>query len=159
VTNRGPSLAPNVSVTDPLPPALTLLSNSVPPGGTFGQSNGVFTWSLSSLAVNAGASMSLFTRATSDGTFTNTVSAQSDVAEPVPGNNSKAVSITINPNPNAPVLKITRSGTNVVLSWATNAHGYFLQNTTNLSASGIWTTNGLVPRLGAGLFLGQWAVT
>ena len=40
-----------------------------------------------------------------------------------------------------PKLTITLSGTNVVLTWATNAPGFTLESTTNISPPVTWTTN------------------
>ena len=40
-----------------------------------------------------------------------------------------------------PELAITRSGTNVVVTWPTNFTGYTLLSTTNLSAPTVWITN------------------
>ena len=39
-----------------------------------------------------------------------------------------------------PQLTIIQSGTNVVLTWPTNATGYTLQSTTNLMSSAVWGT-------------------
>ena len=40
-----------------------------------------------------------------------------------------------------PQLTLTSAGSNVVLAWPTNATGFTLQTTTNLSPSAVWTTN------------------
>jgi len=40
-----------------------------------------------------------------------------------------------------PQLTLTPTGPNVVLTWPTNATGFTLQSTTNLSSSAVWTTN------------------
>ena len=43
--------------------------------------------------------------------------------------------------PGPPQLTITRSGTNVVVTWPANAAGFTLQSTTNLVAPSVWRTN------------------
>ena len=43
-----------------------------------------------------------------------------------------------------PNLSLASVGTNVVLTWSTNATGFILQSTTNLGAP-LWTTNSLTP--------------
>ena len=43
-----------------------------------------------------------------------------------------------------PQLTITPSGTNVILTWPTNAVGFTLQSTTNLSPA-VWSTNSPAP--------------
>jgi uncharacterized repeat protein (TIGR03803 family) len=45
----------------------------------------------------------------------------------------------------APTLTIIPSGTNVVLTWPTNAAGFALQSSTNLGSSTVWTTNSPAP--------------
>src|SRR5262249_19312434 len=44
-----------------------------------------------------------------------------------------------------PQLTITASGTNVILSWPTNAVGFTLQSTTNFRSSASWVTNSSAP--------------
>jgi len=39
-----------------------------------------------------------------------------------------------------PQLTIIPSGTNVILTWPTNAAGFSLQSSTNLVSSAVWTT-------------------
>jgi len=41
-------------------------------------------------------------------------------------------------------MAIVLSGNNVILTWPTNATGYTLQSTTNLSTA-VWTTNSSAP--------------
>jgi len=42
--------------------------------------------------------------------------------------------------PAPPQLTIIASGTNVILTWPTNAAGFTLQSTTNLGSPAVWTT-------------------
>ena len=42
-------------------------------------------------------------------------------------------------------LTMIPSGANVILTWPTNATGFTLQSTTNLSSSAVWTTNSPAP--------------
>lgn len=44
-----------------------------------------------------------------------------------------------------PVLNITGSGTNALVSWVTAETGFILQNTTNLATPTAWTDTGLSP--------------
>jgi uncharacterized repeat protein (TIGR03803 family) len=55
----------------------------------------------------------------------------------------------------APTLTIVPSGTNVILTWPTDAAGFTLQSTTNLVSPVIWTN--VSP--GAVVVNGQYAVT
>jgi uncharacterized repeat protein (TIGR03803 family) len=52
-----------------------------------------------------------------------------------------------------PKLTIGLSGTNVVLSWPTNATGFILQFSTNLTAPIIWTTNASAPDILNGYYV------
>ena len=44
-----------------------------------------------------------------------------------------------------PRLAITRSGTNVILTWSAGISGYTLESTTNLGSAMVWTTNSTAP--------------
>jgi uncharacterized repeat protein (TIGR03803 family) len=50
-----------------------------------------------------------------------------------------------------PQLAITRSGTNVILTWSASASGYILESTTNLGSAVLWTTNSTTPVILNGL--------
>jgi len=50
-------------------------------------------------------------------------------------------SVTVTP----PQLVITQFGTNVILTWPTNATGFTLQFTTNLAPPAVWSTNSSAP--------------
>jgi hypothetical protein len=51
----------------------------------------------------------------------------------------------------APTLTVTRSGTNVLLTWSSDYTGFTLQSTTNLSPSGIWNNVSPAPVIINGL--------
>src|SRR5207302_9593772 len=78
------------------------------------------------------------------GNFINTVSVRASEFDANLTNNSASVTIIVNDNPNAPLLKITRVGTNVLLSWGTNMTGFLLQKKSSLSTNSLWT---IVPNL------------
>src|SRR5213594_3039650 len=89
-----------------------------------------------------------------DGSFNGSASVSSQITD-LNSNNTVNAAVTITPNPNAPLLKISRTGSSVVLSWSTNAIGYSLQAKPNFSASSQWTGLTNVPvRVG-----NQWYVT
>jgi len=101
------------------------------------QNNGVITCNISSLANATSANLVLAFHADVDATYTNTATVGASTPDPNP-NNTSNLSIIVAPNPNAPLLKVTRSGANVVLYWATNAAGFTLQSRTNFSAASSW---------------------
>jgi sugar lactone lactonase YvrE len=49
------------------------------------------------------------------------------------------------PLPAPPQLRITPSGTNVILTWPTNATGFTLESTMNLASPAVWSTNSPTP--------------
>ncbi len=153
VTNRGPSTAVNIILTDILPPGLSMQSVQPPPGSSYTQTNGVITCKIPSLASAASADLVLGFYAGLDGTFTNTASVSSATADLNP-NNTSSLLVTVAPNPKAALLKIARSGSNVVLYWATNAAGYTLQSRTTFSNASLWGAVTNVPRrVGAQYFV------
>src|SRR5262249_58391841 len=91
-TNRGPSPATGVVVTDLLAPGLTFAS-ATPSQGTYDPAGGV--WSIGSLTATSAATLSLTAVVTQDGAFTNTASVTgSNEVDPNPGNDSASVSGT-----------------------------------------------------------------
>ena len=87
VTNLGPSVAPNVVVTDTLPSEVTLVSTS----GCSEDPNGVPTCSLGDIAVDDTVQFTIevtIDLGTPTGTITNTATVASDAADPDPANDT-----------------------------------------------------------------------
>jgi uncharacterized repeat protein (TIGR01451 family) len=133
VSNSGPSTATNVVVTENVPAGLSIISIQSPAGTFCNQSNGVITCNLGNLANAMSAELILVVRANLDGTFVSTAGVTSTTPD-FHTNNTSIATLIVAPNPNAPLLKITRLGTKVVLSWSTNAAGFTLQSTTDFSS-------------------------
>ncbi|HID44295.1 MAG TPA: DUF11 domain-containing protein, partial [Chromatiaceae bacterium] len=93
VQNAGPSMAPDVVVTDTLPAGLTLISTS----GCAEDPNGVVTCSLGNLAVNGTVSYTITVQVDQGvtGTLTNTASVDSGVPDPDPNNNTATEPTTV----------------------------------------------------------------
>ncbi len=85
VQNAGPSMAPDVVVTDTLPAGLTLVSTS----GCAEDPSGVAICSLGDLAVNGTVSYTITVQVDqgATGTLTNTASVSASVPDPDPNNN------------------------------------------------------------------------
>ena len=126
-----------------------MLQLQPPPGTSCTQTNGVITCNFGSLTNTASANLVLVFYAGVDGTFTNTARVASTTPD-LNTNNTSSMSVTVVANPNAPLLKVTRSGSNVVLYWSTNAAGYTLQSRTNFSDASPWGAVTNVPRPVAG---------
>ena len=143
LTNRGPSTANSVVVTDPLPPSFSFVSVQSSQG-VASQASGVITCSLPTLASGSSVTITVVARPGLDGVFANVATVSSTTADLNP-NNSASASVTVNENPAAPVLRITQSGTNVILSWSTNAATFRLQVAPALSATPAWVDVTNVP--------------
>jgi uncharacterized repeat protein (TIGR01451 family) len=143
VTNRGPSTATSTVLTDPLPAGLAFVS-AQSTAGTCSLANGIVTCNAGDLPVGGKVTMTLTVQATLDGTIVNTASAISSVTDPTTNNNS-SISVTVNANPNAPILHITLLSSKVVLSWSTNAVGFALESETAIAVPSAWTAVTNVP--------------
>jgi uncharacterized repeat protein (TIGR01451 family) len=138
VTNRGPSSATSVSLTNVVPAGFSLFNVQSPPGSSCSQTGGVITCDFGTMTNSASAILSLFAQANMEGVFTNVATVGSTITDLNPDNSAHA-SVIVAGNPNSPFLKITRSAGKIVLSWGTNAIGFALHSTRNLSPPSIWT--------------------
>ncbi|WP_457668343.1 isopeptide-forming domain-containing fimbrial protein [Thiolapillus sp.] len=104
VQNAGPSLAPDVVVTDTLPAGLTLVSTS----GCAEDPNGVVSCSLGDVPVNGTASYTISVQADqgAPGSVTNTASVTSAVPDPDPGNNTANETTAINQRADLSIVKV-----------------------------------------------------
>ncbi|HVB85455.1 MAG TPA: C25 family cysteine peptidase [Candidatus Dormibacteraeota bacterium] len=126
VTNNGPAVAQNLTVTDPLPTQVTFVSASIPANqGTCTQSAGTVTCTISSLSVGGVAIITINTTAdtfSSATTTTNTATVSTTTSDPNPANNSSSVTTTIL-SPTAVELESftaqVRAGGGVLLQWST----------------------------------------
>jgi uncharacterized repeat protein (TIGR01451 family) len=107
VSNLGPDEAVNVSLTDSFSGAAVTIGTVVPSQGTCtAPAGGAFTCNLGNLAASASATVTITVTAGAVGTITNTVSAASDTADPVAGNNTNIVqTTTVNPRADLAVTK------------------------------------------------------
>ena len=114
VTNNGPDLAANPSMTDNLPASLLFQSISAPAGWTCATpavgATGTITCSAASLAANATASFTLTVTVANgaSGTITNQVVVAGADSDPTPGNNT-VTSAPVPVTPPAADLSITKT--------------------------------------------------
>src|SRR6266705_157846 len=127
VVSPGHSLTFPVTATDTDTPAQVLtfaLDPGAPAGASINPTNGLFTWTPA------------FTQAL--GTYSVTVRV-TDSGTPVM-TDAQSVNISLGADfTSQPALTISRSGTNVALSWPVEAGLFQLYTTTNLSPSATWT--------------------
>jgi uncharacterized repeat protein (TIGR01451 family) len=146
LTNRGPSSATNVVLIDSLPPSFSLISAQ----STLGSCqviNNTVTCNVGAMAAGTAGTATIVAKVTLYGAFTNSAEVTSSVPDLVSTNNQAKTIVTVSDIPDKPVLMITRIGTNVILSWSTNATalGFVLQARTSLSTNTPWTAVTNVP--------------
>jgi len=98
VTNNGPLDAPGVTVTDPLPAAVTLVSTNTTQGNC-SETGGTLTCDLGDLANEAIATVTIVVSPTIPGTLHNSASVASENTDPDDANNSATESTTVSPPP------------------------------------------------------------
>jgi uncharacterized repeat protein (TIGR01451 family) len=146
LTNRGPSAATDVVLTDSLPPSFSLVSAQ----STFGPCqvvNNTVTCNVGPMVAGMSGTATIVAKPTVTGVFTNSANATSTVADLVSANNQVQAVLTVIDTSDRPTLKIALAGTNVVLSWSTNATalGFVLQSKTSVATNAAWTTVADVP--------------
>jgi uncharacterized repeat protein (TIGR01451 family) len=95
VANAGPDDAPNVVVTDPLPPGLQFLSATASQGDCTGTSTVVCN--LGTVAAGSGAVVTLTVETTSTGSLDNSASVSTDAADLDDANDTGTASVTVLP--------------------------------------------------------------
>jgi uncharacterized repeat protein (TIGR01451 family) len=147
ITNRGPSTASGVVLTEPLPPGVGFIAaSSSTTVGTITANNSAVTCALGDLASNATATILIVLFDSAPGLMTNTVSLSAGSYDPSPADNSSTyVATVVNPAPqivnagavltyeSGPVNGVIDAGETVTLSLA-------LANTGSLDTSDLTAT-------------------
>jgi uncharacterized repeat protein (TIGR01451 family) len=94
VANNGPDQATEVTVIDQLPPGVSFVS-AAPSQGSCGESVGIVTCALGSMANGATATVDIVVRPTLAGTITNTASVSALEADPNEINNTDSVETSV----------------------------------------------------------------
>ena len=151
LTNNGPATAPNVLVTNYLPPGV-ILTNF--PGGTKGTNLGLVTVTYGPFSMANGGSTNYTIQVVptiAPVLITNIVGVGSDVVNPLQSDNFASVKTQVI----QVQLNMSVSGNSLSFSWLTNgSSGYTLQSSPSLS-SPAWTTVPTSP----GISNGQYVVT
>lgn len=134
VTNNGPATAPAVILTNTLPPGVSNVVVNNPFGGTTNLS-GVITCNLGTINSGLTKTITINVNAIALGTLTNFASVGSSMSDPFKANNSASVKTVVTQLQ----LTVTRSGSNLTLSWPVAATGYILESATNLTPPIVWS--------------------
>jgi uncharacterized repeat protein (TIGR01451 family)/uncharacterized delta-60 repeat protein len=138
VTNYGPAVATGVIITDTLPSGVTNVTSS---SGTNGLTNGVFTFTVATLAVSNGVTFNIELVPTSVGYITNI--AVATASEPDLNVNYAQTNVMFVSVPSAD-LGVTLSGSpNPVLDGANVTYTIVVTNSGPSTATGVMATNAL----------------
>ncbi len=140
VTNRGPSSATGVVLTDLLPQGVAF-AGAQTSQGNYSESNGVVVCAFGALASNATATVTITVGAISEGSVTNSASATSDVVDFTPANNSAAAVATVAPAADLSLSK--RASTNAVVAGSNLVYTIIVSNQGPSSASSVTVTDTL----------------
>jgi uncharacterized repeat protein (TIGR01451 family) len=143
VMNNGPADAANVKFTNALPASVRLLSAATSQGSLNTNANPILG-TLGTLNNGGSATLTLTVMPLAPGTIVNTASAGSDSPDPVPANNSAAISTVVWP---LPILSIAPSTNQVQVSWPAALSNFTLQYKSALGANYNWSNLTVAPVL------------
>jgi uncharacterized delta-60 repeat protein/uncharacterized repeat protein (TIGR01451 family) len=139
VTNLGPATATSVSLTNTLPPGVSLVSAS-PAGYTI--SGRVVTFAnLGNIGSGGQSSVTIVAKPSAAGEITNSAVTASTLTDPLKGNNLASVKVVVQ----AMQLGVSRSGNTLTLTWPNTFGTFNLETATNLVPPITWVTATNVP--------------
>jgi uncharacterized repeat protein (TIGR01451 family) len=141
VRNNGPSSATAVSVTDPLPAAVSYVSATPSQGSCFQSVPGTVTCNLGN--VSSGATATIQVRVTPQvaGTITNTASVQGTETDLNTANNSASAATTVTPR--ADLAVTTTASPNPAIAGSTLTYTVTVRNNGPSAATGVTMTDTL----------------
>ncbi len=131
VTNQGPATAPNLGITNTLPPGMTFVSASA--GATLNGNKVIFP-NLGNLPSGAWMSVTITVTPAFAGTFINSATCGSAVTDPLKANNTAAVKTIVE----AFQMTLSHSPGFLTISWPADAPNAYLESATNLPPLGGW---------------------
>ena len=136
ITNNGPFVATNIIWSNLLPASVTLKTATVS-HGTLNTNGNPIQGTISSLAIGAGAGVTLTVAPQAVGTITNSASASNLYTDPAISNNTVEVTTTVLP---LPLLSIRTTSTNRLrLSWPLALSNYVLESKPTLGTNTSWS--------------------
>jgi uncharacterized repeat protein (TIGR01451 family) len=159
VTNRGPSTATAVNLTNALPASANFVSASSSQGSCT-NSAGIVTCSLGNLSSGAVATVSIVIAPTSHGVLTNTASISAAQTDPVASNNASSVATTVLPS--ADLAGLVADSPDPISVGNTITYTITATNSGPSTATGVTVTNKLPSAttfVSASTSQGTWSVT
>ena len=134
-----PSTATNVVLLDALPSSFSVISAQSTLGASQVLGNNI-SCNVGTLAAGSSGILTVVAKANLYGSFTNSADVTSIVLDLVNSNNLARAAVTVIDIANSPTLTITPIGSQVLLSWSTNAtaQGFVLHSKTSLAANIPW---------------------
>lgn len=148
VANLGPTPATSVQLSDTLPAGLNFIA-AASSQGSCSFSSGTLTCTVGTLAPGATATVNLQVRPTISGPLTHTATVASALADPVPANNTSALTFTVQGPPEILLIPGGPGSSSVALLWSALAEGFVLEETISLKPPVVWTPSPL-PSLSGG---------
>jgi uncharacterized repeat protein (TIGR01451 family) len=144
VTNRGPTTAGSVQLSNTLPPNVTFISHT-PSQGSCSRSGNLVTCSLGNIALNSAATVQIVVAPNGPGMQTNRVSVLSAAFEPVPSDNTSVTLTLANASPTMGFISDRQIDEDMVLSNISFLVGDFETPATSLVLTGFCSNPALVP--------------
>ncbi len=144
VTNRGPTTAGSVQLSNTLPPNVTFISHT-PSQGTCSRNGSLVTCSLGNIALNSAATVQIVVAPNGPGMQTNRISVSSAAFEPVPANNTNVALTLANASPTMGFISDRFIDEDTVLSNIPFLVGDFETPATSLVLTGFCSNPALVP--------------
>jgi hypothetical protein len=120
-------------LTDTLPPGVNFVS-ATPAGYAVNGSQVTFA-NLGNLGSGSQLAATIIVAPAVGGTLTNIVTTASGIPDPLKINNTASIKTVVIPI----VITLSQSGANLVISWPSDAVGYYLETTTSLQPPIVWT--------------------
>jgi uncharacterized repeat protein (TIGR01451 family) len=147
IVNYGPNDAPNVRLTNWLPASVTLRSATINQG-TLNTNANPITGNMGTMVWGAAATFTVTVVPHALGSITNTMSIVSDNPDPLPDNNTSAITTLIQ---SPPLLSIALATNRVNLSWAADLTNYSLQARNSLLSNVYWSNVSTAPIISTNL--------
>ncbi len=142
VVNRGPFDAPHVRLTNTLPSSVTLVNANISWPWLLATNDNQLVATIDNLAVGAASTLSVTVVPQTPGMLVAGSSVTSDYRDPIPGNNSVAITTTVDP---LPLLSIRWWTNQVKVSWHSGLTNFALESVPSSPTNSAWAAVTNIP--------------